>query len=407
MKKKRIAGIALAGMTCLLSSCGGGSGNGTTAKADTQLGTSTSPDIQAQTPTGGTSVLAPVKNSTDGTNNGTSNGASPPPADNTGGGPAVACDGVIDHCFDVANLRIAKYKDDRQAAASYTFDDGYPSSFTIAGMFEKRNLRASFYIIAGKVASEDWAKWKALSDKGHEIGNHSMTHELDMGNPALTDAQLDQEINQAQSIIGQQIGIVPKVFAFPWHSYTAHAKSIALQHHIAIRDPDPNDPDYSLAFFDNAHAPDLNAALASVDAQLADTVKNGGWFVAAGHGIDGDGWSPVTTQFLEDHLSFAQQYASSLWIDTYLNVSRYRLCRNQLTAQATVDSAQQMTVSLNGSYDPQVCNAPLTVAIPVLKNPGAAVSASTENGAAVPAKLIGGNMLLSVAPGKAVHVKIN
>src|SRR3569832_499637 len=355
MNKKRIAGIALAGMACLLASCGGGSGQ--------------------------------------------------PPANDTGSDPTASCDGSIDHCLDLAQLRIAKYKGDKQAAASYTFDDGSPSSFTIADMFEKRNLRASFYIIAGKVLNEDWPKWKALSDKGHEIGNHSMTHDLDLGNPALTDAQLDVEINQAQSVIGQQIGIVPKVFAFPWHSYTARAKSVALQHHIAIRDPEPDDHDYSLAFFDNAQAPDQNTALASVNAQLADTVANGGWFGAAGHGIDGDGWSPVTTQLLEDHLNFAQQYAPRLWIDTYLNVARYRLCQKLLTAEATIDSAQQITVRLSGSYDPGVCSAPLTVTVPVLENPGAAISASTDDGAAVPVRISNGALQLAVTPGKAVHVK--
>jgi len=388
MNKKRIAGIALVGMACLLASCGGGGGGGSSSpKSDSQLNTNLQPDIHTQNPDNGASDQ-------------TTNGG------DTASGPGLSCDGIIDHCFDFANLRIAKYKDDKQAAASYTFDDGYPSSFTIANMFEQRNLRASFYIIPGKVLASDWAKWKALSDKGHEIGNHSMTHDIDLGDPTLTDAQLDQEINQAQSVIGKQIGIVPKVFAFPWHSYTAHAKSIALQHHIAIRDPEPNDPDYSMAYFDQVHTPDLNSALDSVNAQLADTVKNGGWFVAAGHGIDGDGWSPVTTQFLDSHLNFTQRFAPHLWIDTYLNVARYRLCRKQSTAQITIDSAQQLTVRLTGNFDPEVCSAPLTIAIPMLAQPTAAVSAGTDDGVAVPVKLSGNKLLVSAVPGKSVHVRM-
>src|SRR3569833_3379372 len=185
MNKKRIAGIALAGMACLLASCGGGSSSssGDPAKSDTQLGTGAtlSPDMHAETPqtSGG-------------------GGSGQPPANDTGSDPTASCDGSIDHCLDLAQLRIAKYKGGKQAAASYTFDDGYPSSFTIADMFETRNLRASFYIIAGKVLNEDWPKWKALSDKGHEIGNHSRARGRGRGGPARAEARRGGGGEQAQ-----------------------------------------------------------------------------------------------------------------------------------------------------------------------------------------------------------------
>src|SRR3954468_11616284 len=67
-------------------------------------------------------------------------------------GTNTSCEGSISTCFDVGALQVARYKDNKKAAASYTFDDGYSSSSTIASLFESRGLRATFCIVAGNVA---------------------------------------------------------------------------------------------------------------------------------------------------------------------------------------------------------------------------------------------------------------
>ena len=103
-----------------------------------------------------------------------------PPPDDPVPDPVVACPAITD-CLDLGRSTVAFYKGGKKAAASYTFDDGYESSFAIASMFEARGLHASFYIVPMTVEDGAWSAWKDLHARGHEIGNHSMTHTIDLG----------------------------------------------------------------------------------------------------------------------------------------------------------------------------------------------------------------------------------
>ncbi|HJV84104.1 MAG TPA: polysaccharide deacetylase family protein [Noviherbaspirillum sp.] len=316
--------------------------------------------------------------------------------------PTSDCSGMISQCFDFAAPKIATYKDNKTAAASYTFDDGYPSSATIARIFEEHGVRATFYIVANTADYAGWSLWKDLAAKGHEIGNHSMTHRVDMSDPTVSDQTLNTEIKDSRSVIAQNTGIFPRTFAFPWHAYTPHAMSIAEQNHYFVRKVAIDDPTYRWVFFDQDHTPTLAEALKNANDTLSEVVSIGGWMVAGGHGVDGDGWSPVTSQFLEDHLTYASQFSSKLWIDTFLNVSRYRQCRTQVTPVATVSSSTQATLRLEGTPTPGVCTTPLTVTIPLKVKSTGKIQAHTDSGADVPTAISGNVLMFDVIPGQQV-----
>jgi len=235
----------------------------------------------------------------------------------------------ISKYLSLSDAKITKYKDNKQGAATYTFDDSPPSSFTIASIFESFGLRASFYVIPSTVT--DWLPWKGLAEKGHEIGNHSMTHLYLTDWYGLSDADLDFEINQSQRLIEEKVGVRPLTFVFPHNQSSERTLSMVMQNHVATRIPGFN--------YDSAYRGiDIVSASTADYAnwKLWDTLSIGGWFYMAGHGIDGDGYEPVTSQYLRDHLTYASSLSSTLWIDTFLNVARYRLCRDQITPEVTI-----------------------------------------------------------------------
>ncbi|WP_334189074.1 polysaccharide deacetylase family protein, partial [Noviherbaspirillum sp.] len=320
--------------------------------------------------------------------------------------PTGDCRAIIDRCFDLTSPQVTKYKDGKQAAASYTFDDGYSSSTRIATIFENRGLRATFYLIAGEVADADWTFWRGLAAKGHEIGNHSMTHRIVMNDPNLTYQVLDTEINASQRLIEQRIGRKPLTFAFPWHQYSDRALALAMQNHFSVRKIDINESSYRFAYFDQEHGRTQAESLQLVNRQLAEAVNLGGWFVGGGHGVDGDGWSPVTSQFLIDHLTYAQTFSSRLWTDTYANVARYRQCRAQARPVITTASSSQATVRLSGNFNPAVCTEPLTIAMPVREALRGQVTARNMAGAAVPVAIVNGMLLFDARPGSDVTLQV-
>jgi hypothetical protein len=267
-------------------------------------------------------------------------------------------------------------------------------------------LRATFYLIAGEVPEANWAFWRGLAGKGHEIGNHSMTHRVVMSDPNLSNQVLDTEINASQRLIEQRIGRKPLTFAFPWHQYTDRAMAIAMQNHFSVRKLDIDDSTYRFAYFDQEHGRTQAESLQLVNRQLAEAVTLGGWFVAGGHGVDGDGWSPVTSQFLVDHLTYAQTFSSRLWTDTYVNVARYRQCRTQVRPVITTASSSQATIRLGGSFNPAFCTEPLTVAIPVRDALRGQVTARDAAGTAVPVSIVNGMLLVDARPGSDVTLQV-
>lgn len=305
-------------------------------------------------------------------------------------------------------MYVTRFKGNKVAAASYTFDDGYASSGRIAEIFEYFDARVTFYIVPGSIeTTTEWDFWKAISDKGHEIGNHSMTHTINMSDPTLSDQTLDDEINGAKAAITQNLGVVPLTFAFPWHQYTAKAMDVASQSHFSVRQLDIGSDKYTFAFFDQEHTATLDEALATVNKQLADMVEVGGWFVAGGHGVEGDGWSPVPAQFLIDHLIYARQFARRLWIDTYANVARYRACRAKLTPRVISQASNSALIELGGEYDAAWCTKPLTVAVPLKKSPEEICHVRTVSGSTIPNKISGGRLIFELLPGEQALIEIS
>ncbi len=306
---------------------------------------------------------------------------------------------TVSEAFDLGALRVAEYRWGKRAAASYTFDDGCASSFQIADIFESVGFRATFFIIAGWVLDANWPRWKGLADRGHEIGNHSLTH-LDLASPDLTDDQLTMQIDGAQQRIERNIGERPTTFAFPGNSASPRSAAIALRSHLATRNP-------GLPFGSGFGVFHLNSRTTSdaLNAGLEDALAAGSWFVVAGHGIDGNGWEPLSSEVLVTHLTTAASLSSALWVDTFRNVARYRLAREQVQPIIIAASQQTLRVRLDGNPDASLLAVPLTLEVPIVQPP-AAVRAHDASGAEVPIVVAPGAILVEVLPLQEIELEI-
>jgi peptidoglycan/xylan/chitin deacetylase (PgdA/CDA1 family) len=62
------------------------------------------------------------------------------------------------------------------AAVSLTFDDSRPVHLDVAvPELNKRHLHATFFLVVSKTTRLD--DWRKVQAQGHEIGNHSVSHE--------------------------------------------------------------------------------------------------------------------------------------------------------------------------------------------------------------------------------------
>lgn len=328
-----------------------------------------------------------------------------------GGGPEAAagqdssaharqCSETIATCFSVSSVQIAKYKGAKQAAASFTFDDGLMSAFQVADIFNQQNLKASFYINPGLIRTQqEWQKWQAVAAQGHEIGNHTMWH-TKVADASLADSVLKFQILDAQALIEQKIGVRPLVFVFPYDAFDDRSMKLVMSSHIATRLPGfRTDPTYKIVDFVST------LTLPQANSTLQDVVNTGGWFVAAGHGIDGNGWSPVSADFLKDHLSFAQALSNKLWIDTFAEVSRYRLCRDLARAEVVLTN-DQASIRVAGDFSGGFCTTPLTIVLPILEQPKSTIVLRNEDGQPVPFQQSDKNVIVDLVPGHTLQLSL-
>lgn len=121
------------------------------------------------------------------------------------------------------NVYIAKYKQDKACAISYTFDDGLAEHYTlVAPQLEKRGFRGTFWICGSKINKDSetisdttrmtWPQLREMSDNGHEISNHGWAHKNFARFPI---EEIKEDILKNDSAIFANIEVIPRTFCYP------------------------------------------------------------------------------------------------------------------------------------------------------------------------------------------------
>ncbi|MCD8483094.1 MAG: polysaccharide deacetylase family protein [Verrucomicrobia bacterium] len=101
-------------------------------------------------------------------------------------------------------------------AVALTFDDGPdPQSLRIMDLLENINGRATFFV-TGKSIEKHPDVLRAIFARGHEIGNHTLSHPR---LSQLSPESIEHEILGTQQLVKDLTGQVPVIFRAPFLSY--------------------------------------------------------------------------------------------------------------------------------------------------------------------------------------------
>lgn len=201
-------------------------------------------------------------------------------------------------------------------AISFCFDDGFRrSAQVIAEQFSRRGLSACFAVLAQPEEALDpylrgadlggWAFWRDLAAAGHEVAPHGLRHER-YDDMSLPDTQVS--VLHALQIMEAELPGFERsrsVFHVPYASAPPTTVDWLATQSLGVRltrkghglnrwaDLHPGGLVNSICF-----GPDEVDAAAL--ARLRDFKADGdGWLVLALHGVDGEGWGPVSRHALE------------------------------------------------------------------------------------------------------------
>ena len=207
---------------------------------------------------------------------------------------------------------------DKRHIITLSYDDGFEkSSIRTAEIYEKYNLSACINVIASahldSFVRPEWHNWKAgdftlwneLKSRGHEIMPHSYDHQ-NLKQMPLEDAK--KSVLDCLDIFQRELrgfDAMESVYNFAYNASSPEIEEWLATQVKAFRTGGPvfNKLPYAgqKKLTCISHGPEnIDKHLGeSIDAFIAGPP---GWFIYNTHGLDEEGWGPVSSSFLDELL---------------------------------------------------------------------------------------------------------
>ncbi len=259
-----------------------------------------------------------------------------------------------------------------KGAVSYSFDDDNDTQISNYSTLNGYGVPLTFYMWGNRTEASN-SVWGTAVKNGHEIGNHTWSHQS-------TPPGGVSDITQDTTFIMQKWGVTPHTMAAPngAATYTQLAPTASMMTNRGVADaiikPNDNTDRYTLPCY---IPPTGGTASANFNPEVDAAQSAGGWRIILVHGFTGgtDGaYQPVPlTEF-----TAGVQHTKSLgnmWIDRVDNVASYWLGQKAISSatKTTSGSSTTWTWTLPSNFAPGKY-----VRITV---PGGTV---TQNGVAIP-----------------------
>lgn len=255
-----------------------------------------------------------------------------------------------------ADICVAKYKDNKMGAVSYTFDDGLAEHYTLVlPQFEKRNFKGTFWINGSKINEDQahiadttrmtWGQIKEMSDKGHEMSNHGWAHK-NFGRFPLD--EIKEDVLKNDSALFKHTGRMPRTFCYANNTKTPEGVEFVSRNRVGTRT-------FQRAIGSKSTPEDLEAWTYAL-------IVNKDWGVGMTHGMTYGYDAFVDPQRFWDHLDRAKALEDFIWIDTFEKIVAYNKEREEL--KLTIEEgAHTITVTPSLGLDKNLFTQPLTMVL--------------------------------------------
>ena len=231
-----------------------------------------------------------------------------------------------------------KWPEKYQAAVCLTYDDGLDCHIDIAvPELDEHDLKGSFYCTGFSNSLRNRIEdWRAITRKGHEIGNHTLFHpcdgeRFDWVKPeydlrTYTMSQLRDELMTANTFLTAVDGMTERTFAYTCSDFEVNNVSFvdSIRNMFVAARSDGPIPD-SMDMLDLHFAPSWGV----VDPSGADLInyvkeaqKKGTIAIFMFHSVGG-GYLNVSEEAHGELLAYLSANRDLIWTDTFMNVMKY------------------------------------------------------------------------------------
>lgn len=227
-----------------------------------------------------------------------------------------------------------------QGAISLTFDDGIPSQLRVAlPMLEDAGLRATYYLCPG---GDSWperlAPWRELAQRGHEIGNHSLSHTCSRnfsddpsygGLEAMTLETIEADVLEAERRLREVIPeCAQRSYCYPcYQAFVGHGAArrsyvpVIARHFVAARGLGESANSPANCDLHYLWSWDVNRLNGAALVGLAERACAGRWVILTFHGIHQGHLSVADVDFRE-LIAFLSRNRERLWVAPMVDVAK-------------------------------------------------------------------------------------
>lgn len=214
-------------------------------------------------------------------------------------------------------VRVAKYKEDKLCAISFTFDDGLREHYTlVTPEMKKRNLVGTFWINGASVNEDEhqlkdttrvsWSNLQEMAALGHEISNHGWSHKK------LTTIQPEEvklEIERNDSIILEKIGIPSRTFCYAYNAKNDTVLRMTSENRVGTRT--------------KQYAVGNRSTTPKLEEWINTLIETREWGVEMIHGITYGYDAFTTADILWQHFDRVSALQDKIWVATFHEVAAY------------------------------------------------------------------------------------
>ena len=225
------------------------------------------------------------------------------------------------------SINICKWKYDAQTCMNFSFDDNNISHKKILELLDHYYFKGTFFVIASYLNSEII---NDLIKNGHEIGNHSYSH-VNLSSSTIDSSEIDFQIRHSKLMIENSTGIKCLSFTEPYHAYSNQSKKIVLANQLFDRD-------YSQYFSRDFYEMNPTSSLEEEKIFIENKIKDKKLILFTGHGIDGDGSEPISSDFLNQTLELINEHVlnGDLWVTSIKEGVQYENLYQEIQLEKSI-----------------------------------------------------------------------
>jgi peptidoglycan-N-acetylglucosamine deacetylase len=267
------------------------------------------------------------------------------------------------------NIQPAKWQDNKTAAVTFTFDDGYYCHFTKAlTLLSARHYTGTFFLITAKVdtgmGGVTWDMVRHAANLGNEIGSHTLNH-VDL-TKLVNDKHIDE--NLFDEVVNSLITIDKEVpsqkclsFAYPWNKSNKVIENIISEHYMCAVTSGSYTNNITNYYGINRVTVDSKMMLPEMNKWVDKVINEKGWLVGSIHGIDSDGWHPLPYDTYDQHFNYIKESDPNLWVATVQDVVKYVRERQSFMVYDEMITNKTITFNTTDFLPDDMYNYPITI----------------------------------------------